>query len=186
MHVPNSACRRAEPCTACPCPAQVNMLAREYCDDCKPKRLKPVILSHAMMPGLLEVGWATWLWLDGRLGSAPGGSRGRQADRAVLTGPADGATCMPFEHLFVPSIASCCGAGPGKDEQERPQLCSFHGGHGAGAVPVHAVPVHAIPSRWHHCRVQPGLQRGRQEVGWGWGPHGSACAVTFFRIAAVC
>ncbi|PSC70338.1 tyrosine-tRNA cytoplasmic-like [Micractinium conductrix] len=33
---------------------KVNMLAREYCDDCKPKRLKPVILSHAMMPGLLE------------------------------------------------------------------------------------------------------------------------------------
>lgn len=32
------------------------MLAREYCDDCKPKRLKPVILSHPMMPGLLEVG----------------------------------------------------------------------------------------------------------------------------------
>ena len=34
---------------------KVNMLAREYCDDCKPKRLKPVILSHHMMPGLLEV-----------------------------------------------------------------------------------------------------------------------------------
>lgn len=38
-------------------PLQVNMLAREYCDDCKPKRLKPVILSHAMMPGLLEARW---------------------------------------------------------------------------------------------------------------------------------
>lgn len=38
------------------CRAQVNMLAREFCDDCKPKRLKPVILSHPMMPGLLEVG----------------------------------------------------------------------------------------------------------------------------------
>lgn len=34
---------------------KVNMLAREYCDDCRPKRLKPVILSHAMLPGLLEV-----------------------------------------------------------------------------------------------------------------------------------
>ncbi|PRW44958.1 tyrosine--tRNA ligase cytoplasmic [Chlorella sorokiniana] len=33
---------------------KVNMLAREFCDDCKPKRLKPVILSHPMMPGLLE------------------------------------------------------------------------------------------------------------------------------------
>lgn len=33
---------------------KVNMLAREYCDDCKPKRLKPVILSHHMLPGLLE------------------------------------------------------------------------------------------------------------------------------------
>ncbi|KAI3426357.1 hypothetical protein D9Q98_008729 [Chlorella vulgaris] len=33
---------------------KVNMLAREYCDDCRPKRLKPVILSHAMLPGLLE------------------------------------------------------------------------------------------------------------------------------------
>ena len=33
---------------------KVNMLAREYCDDCKPKRRKPVILSHRMMPGLLQ------------------------------------------------------------------------------------------------------------------------------------
>ncbi|KAK9830418.1 hypothetical protein WJX72_011652 [[Myrmecia] bisecta] len=33
---------------------KVNMLAREYCDDCKPKRRKPIILSHQMMPGLLE------------------------------------------------------------------------------------------------------------------------------------
>lgn len=33
---------------------KVNMLAREYCDDCKPKRPKPVVLSHPMMPGLLE------------------------------------------------------------------------------------------------------------------------------------
>ena len=29
------------------------MLAREYCDDVK-RKLKPVVLSHAMMPGLLE------------------------------------------------------------------------------------------------------------------------------------
>eukprot|EP00201_Polytomella_parva_P015397 CAMPEP_0175050140 /NCGR_PEP_ID=MMETSP0052_2-20121109/7104_1 /TAXON_ID=51329 ORGANISM="Polytomella parva, Strain SAG 63-3" /NCGR_SAMPLE_ID=MMETSP0052_2 /ASSEMBLY_ACC=CAM_ASM_000194 /LENGTH=382 /DNA_ID=CAMNT_0016314331 /DNA_START=141 /DNA_END=1289 /DNA_ORIENTATION=- len=32
---------------------KVNMLAREYCDDIKRKN-KPVILSHRMMPGLLE------------------------------------------------------------------------------------------------------------------------------------
>lgn len=33
---------------------KVNVLAREYADDCKPKRLKPIILSHPMMPGLLQ------------------------------------------------------------------------------------------------------------------------------------
>jgi tyrosyl-tRNA synthetase len=33
---------------------KVNMLAREYCNDIK-RKLKPVILSHRMMPGLLEV-----------------------------------------------------------------------------------------------------------------------------------
>ena len=32
---------------------KVNMLAREYCDDIK-RKLKPVVLSHRMMPGLLE------------------------------------------------------------------------------------------------------------------------------------
>ena len=33
------------------------MLAREYCDKLKKKekRMKPVILSHEMLPGLLEV-----------------------------------------------------------------------------------------------------------------------------------
>jgi tyrosyl-tRNA synthetase len=36
---------------------KVNVLAREYCDECRPKRkLKPIILSHHMMPGLLAVG----------------------------------------------------------------------------------------------------------------------------------
>jgi hypothetical protein len=35
---------------------KVNMLAREYCDDIKRKN-KPIILSHRMMPGLLEVCW---------------------------------------------------------------------------------------------------------------------------------
>jgi len=33
---------------------KVNMLAREYCDDIK-RKLKPIIISHAMLPGLLEV-----------------------------------------------------------------------------------------------------------------------------------
>lgn len=34
----------------------MNVLAREYCDECRPKRkLKPIILSHHMMPGLLAV-----------------------------------------------------------------------------------------------------------------------------------
>ena len=33
---------------------KVNMLAREYADQCKPKRRKPVILSHPMLPGLLQ------------------------------------------------------------------------------------------------------------------------------------
>ena len=33
---------------------KVNMLAREYCDQTK-RKFKPVILSHRMMPGLLEV-----------------------------------------------------------------------------------------------------------------------------------
>ena len=34
---------------------KVNVLAREYADDARPKRIKPVILSHHMMPGLLQV-----------------------------------------------------------------------------------------------------------------------------------
>ena len=35
---------------------KVNVLAREYCDECRPKRkLKPIILSHHMMPGLMAV-----------------------------------------------------------------------------------------------------------------------------------
>ncbi|KAK2078212.1 hypothetical protein QBZ16_004080 [Prototheca wickerhamii] len=33
---------------------KVNVLAREYADDARPKRIKPVILSHHMMPGLLQ------------------------------------------------------------------------------------------------------------------------------------
>lgn len=34
---------------------KVNMLAREYAETLRPKRFKPVILSHRMLPGLLEV-----------------------------------------------------------------------------------------------------------------------------------
>ena len=60
------AIEHAVPIRACPMQAdicqlgldqrKVNVLAREYCDQCKPKRkLKPVILSHEMMPGLLQV-----------------------------------------------------------------------------------------------------------------------------------
>lgn len=33
---------------------KVNVLAREYCTKIK-RKLKPVILSHEMLPGLLEV-----------------------------------------------------------------------------------------------------------------------------------
>lgn len=33
---------------------KVNMLAREYAEDCKPKRLKPIVLSHEMVPGLQQ------------------------------------------------------------------------------------------------------------------------------------
>ena len=33
---------------------KVNVLAREYADMCKPKRRKPIILSHPMLPGLLQ------------------------------------------------------------------------------------------------------------------------------------
>lgn len=33
---------------------KVNMLAREYADDCKPKKRKPIVLSHPMLPGLLQ------------------------------------------------------------------------------------------------------------------------------------
>jgi tyrosyl-tRNA synthetase len=33
---------------------KVNVLAREYCDEIK-RKLKPVILSHYMVPGLLQV-----------------------------------------------------------------------------------------------------------------------------------
>ena len=33
---------------------KVNMLAREYCDEVK-RKLKPIILSHPMLPGLQQV-----------------------------------------------------------------------------------------------------------------------------------
>jgi tyrosyl-tRNA synthetase len=33
---------------------KVNMLAREYADEARPKRRKPIVLSHPMLPGLLQ------------------------------------------------------------------------------------------------------------------------------------
>jgi len=58
---------------------KVNMLAREYCDATK-KKFKPVILSHRMMPGLLEVGvgvgWG-WGWGWGGVGVGVVGSWGQ-------------------------------------------------------------------------------------------------------------
>ena len=53
---PQSAVLQADICQLGLDQRKVNVLAREYCDQCKPKRkLKPVILSHEMMPGLLQV-----------------------------------------------------------------------------------------------------------------------------------
>jgi hypothetical protein len=64
MHTPH-ACTPADHGQHCSCALQadicqlgmdqrkVNMLAREYCDQIKRKN-KPIILSHRMMPGLLE------------------------------------------------------------------------------------------------------------------------------------
>ena len=45
---------------------KVNVLAREYCDQIK-RKLKPVILSHPMMPGLLQVGDKIPEWIPFRL-----------------------------------------------------------------------------------------------------------------------
>ena len=48
-------CLKADICQLGMDQRKVNMLAREYCDDIK-RKLKPVILSHAMLPGLKQVG----------------------------------------------------------------------------------------------------------------------------------
>ena len=47
-------CLQADICQLGMDQRKVNMLAREYCDKIK-RKLKPVILSHEMLPGLLEV-----------------------------------------------------------------------------------------------------------------------------------
>jgi len=46
----------------------VNMLAREYCTATK-RKFKPVILSHAMLPGLLQ---ARHAWRGTAAGQGPG------------------------------------------------------------------------------------------------------------------
>ena len=51
-------CAKADICQLGMDQRKVNMLAREYCDDIK-RKLKPVILSHAMLPGLKQVGLRT-------------------------------------------------------------------------------------------------------------------------------
>ena len=48
-------CAQADICQLGMDQRKVNVLAREYCDKIK-RKLKPVILSHEMLPGLLEVG----------------------------------------------------------------------------------------------------------------------------------
>ena len=47
-------CAQADICQLGMDQRKVNVLAREYCDKIK-RKLKPVILSHEMLPGLLEV-----------------------------------------------------------------------------------------------------------------------------------
>ena len=49
---------------------KVNVLAREYCDQIK-RKLKPVILSHPMMPGLLQVGDKMPQWFHCSLAHLP-------------------------------------------------------------------------------------------------------------------
>lgn len=44
----------------------MNVLAREYADEARPKRIKPVILSHPMMPGLLQVWKEARCWRRGK------------------------------------------------------------------------------------------------------------------------
>ena len=53
--VEQECCLQADICQLGMDQRKVNMLAREYCDKIK-RKLKPVILSHEMLPGLLEVG----------------------------------------------------------------------------------------------------------------------------------
>ena len=129
---------------------KVNMLAREYCDDCKPKRLKPVILSHAMMPGLLEVGGggaASGGQAGGHRLAAGGQLRGQLHPPACLClpsachlllqgqekmGKSNPNSAIPLTACDAPLPCAAVCAGPGEDEQERPQLRDLHGGQRAG------------------------------------------------------
>jgi len=89
---------------------KVNMLAREYCDDIK-RKLKPIIISHAMLPGLLEVHYCTI--------------------SASLVTPI--VFHLPESNdALLPDIPVLTFAGSRKDVQERPCLCHLHGGHREG------------------------------------------------------
>ena len=59
-------CAKADICQLGMDQRKVNMLAREYCDDIK-RKLKPVILSHAMLPGLKQVRLCTFPCQEGCL-----------------------------------------------------------------------------------------------------------------------
>jgi hypothetical protein len=162
---------------------KVNMLAREYCDDCKPKRLKPVILSHPMMPGLLEVGAAAGTadraagraalgggrqGADGRSESSTRGRLGRLVESQARGGKG-GLLIRNRITLWYTRrrLPTCLRAGPGEDEQERPQQRHLHGGQRGGGedqdqeglLPPQAGAPHSrqrAPRRRPNCRcLQP-------------------------------
>lgn len=83
---------------------KVNMLAREYAETLKPKRFKPVILSHRMLPGLLEV------CVCGHPTLVPKGLVGHTRSVSVT-----------FALL-----------GARENVQVRPKQRNFYGGHGTG------------------------------------------------------
>lgn len=56
-------CAQADICQLGLDQRKVNMLAREYCAATK-RKFKPVILSHGMLPGLLQVRHATQIVLS--------------------------------------------------------------------------------------------------------------------------
>ena len=87
---------------------KVNVLAREYCDECRPKRkLKPIILSHHMMPGLLAVSAAPsplqdLMSLHQLLTYVMPGCRARAFVKTVL------AACSPYEASHPSNSVSYC------------------------------------------------------------------------------